>query len=264
MKADSSKISGIVGTLAIHVLLLLLLLTVIMRVPAHQNESGMEVMLGDVSLAKGSQEDYRLTEVKIIQPEITPTPEAIETTAPAVPEEPIIAQEMEETVVIETAEQIEARKRAEAEKKAAEAAAAAMANAFGKSTEMTAKGTSEQMTQAGTEGFTTGNSESASKASESGRGKANVDGWDVVGDLPLPIIENIPYTATVMIDITIDSQGNVIEKKLHLRNPTNTTDNSLINAALAAAGRTKFSLIKKDDIAPVETRGNIVYYFILK
>lgn len=264
MKADSSKITGLVATVVIHALVVLLLLTVVMQAPAHPDESGMEVTLGDVDLAKGAQEDYRLTEVKTIQPEIAPTPEAIENTAPPVPEEPIIAQETEETVVIETAEQIEARKKAEAEKKAADAAAAAMANAFGKSSEMTAKGSAEQTAQAGTQGAVIGNPESASKASEAGKGHANVDGWDVLGELPLPVVDNVPFTATVMIDITIDSQGNVIEKSLHRGKPTNTADSKLINAALAAASKAKFTLTKKDDIAPVESRGNIIYYFILK
>ena len=257
MKANSSKITGIVGTLAIHALLLLLLLTVIMQAPAHQNESGMEVTLGDVSQAKGSQEDYRLTEVKTIQPEITPTPEAIETTAPAVPEEPIIAQEMEETVVIETAEQIEARKRAEAEKKAAEAAAAAMANAFGKSTEMTAKGTSEQTAQAGAQGAVTGNIESAS-ASGSGRyGTWDLGDRTLEGELPQPT-ENVQDEGTVVVAIVVNPAGEVISANISLR--TKTSNPQLRQAAINAAKKAKFNAVDETE----NQTGSITYYFKLQ
>lgn len=257
MKVDSSKITGIVGTLVIHALLLLMLLTVIMRVPAHLSESGMEVTLGDVSLAKGTQEDYRFTEVKTIQPEITPTPEAIENTAPPVPEEPIISQETEETVVIETAEQIEARKRAEAEKKAAEAAAAAMANAFGKSTEMTAKGSTEQAAQAGTQGAVTGNAESVS-ASGSGRyGTWDLGDRTLEGELPKPT-ENVQDEGTVVVAITVNPAGEVISATISLR--TKTSNPQLRQAAINAAKKARFNAVEETE----NQIGSITYYFKLQ
>ncbi len=256
MKADSSKITGLVATVVIHALVVLLLLTVVMQAPAHPDESGMEVTLGDVELAKGAQEDYRLTEVKTIQPEIAPTPEAIENTAPPVPEEPIIAQETEETVVIETAEQIEARKKAEAEKKAAEAAAAAMANAFGKSSEMTAKGSAEQTAQAGTQGAVIGNPESAS-ASRSGKyGTYDLGDRTLEGELPKPT-ENVQDVGTVVVAIVVNPAGEVISANISLR--TKTSNPQLRQAALNAAKKARFNAVDETD----DMKGSITYYFTL-
>jgi len=256
VKADSSKITGLVATVVIHALVVLLLLTVVMQAPAHPDESGMEVTLGDVDLAKGAQEDYRLTEVKTIQPEIAPTPEAIENTAPPVPEEPIIAQETEETVVIETAEQIEARKKAETEKKAAEAAAAAMANAFGKSSEMTAKGSAEQTAQAGTQGAVIGNPESAS-ASRSGKyGTYDLGDRTLEGELPKPT-ENVQDVGTVVVAIVVNPAGEVISANISLR--TKTSNPQLRQAALNAAKKARFNAVDETD----DMKGSITYYFTL-
>ena len=257
MKADSSKITGIAGTLVIHALLLLLLLKVVMQAPEHLNESGMEVTLGDVSLAQGTQEDYRLTEVKAIQPEMNPTPEAIETTAPPVPEEPVIAQETEETVVIETAEQIEARKRAEAEKKAAEAAAAAMANAFGKSSEMTAKGTEEIKVQAGTQGSVTGNVESVSTSGSGRYGTYDLGNRTLEGTLPKPT-ENVQDEGTVVVAIVVNPAGDVIAANISLR--TKTSNPQLHQAALNAAKKARFNSVQETE----NQTGSITYYFKLQ
>ncbi len=256
MKADSSKITGLVATVVIHALVVLLLLTVVMQAPAHPDESGMEVTLGDVDLAKGAQEDYRLTEVKTIQPEIAPTPEAIENTAPPVPEEPIIAQETEETVVIETAEQIEARKKAEAEKKAADAAAAAMANAFGKSSEMTAKGSAEQTAQAGTQGAVIGNPESASASGSRRYGTWDLSGRTLEGELPKPT-ENVQDEGTVVVAIVVNPAGEVISANISLR--TKTSNPQLRQAALNAAKKARFNAVDETD----NKIGSITYYFTL-
>lgn len=257
MKADSSKITGIVATIVIHALVVLLLFTVVMQVPAHPDESGMEVTIGDVNLAKGTLEDYRLTEVNAIQPQDAPTPDAIETTAPPVPEEPIIAQETEETVVIETAEQIEARKRAEAEKKAAEAAAAAMANAFGKSTEMTAKGTSETIAQAGTQGSVTGNAESASTSGSGRYGTYDLGNRTLEGALPKPT-ENVQDEGTVVVAIVVNPAGDVISANISLR--TKTSNPQLRQAALNAAKKARFNAVEEIE----NQTGSITYYFKLQ
>jgi len=257
VKADSSKITGIVATIAIHAVVVLVLFSVVMRVPAHPDESGMEVTLGDVNLAKGAQEDYRLTEVETIQPEHSPTPEAIQNTAPVVPEEPLIAQETEETVVIETAEQIEARKRAEAEKAAAEAAAAAMANAFGKSNEMTAKGNAEQVASAGTQGSVTGNAESASMSGSGRYGTYDLGNRQLEGALPKPS-ENVQDEGTVVVAIVVNPDGEVVSANISLR--TKTSNPQLRQAALNAAKKAKFNAVDETE----NQTGSITYYFKLQ
>ena len=47
-----SKITGIIGTLAVHVLVVVLLLLLNMVMPEKQEEGGVPVMLGDTELAQ--------------------------------------------------------------------------------------------------------------------------------------------------------------------------------------------------------------------
>ncbi len=68
-----SKITGIIGTLAVHVLVVALLLLLNMVMPEKQEEGGVPVMLGDTELAQGSSDPYNMTEVDIL-----PATEAVE------------------------------------------------------------------------------------------------------------------------------------------------------------------------------------------
>lgn len=81
-----SKITGIVGTVVLHVLLLLFLLLSVLTRPEHQEESGVPVLLGDAEQAHGDADPYTLTEVEVVSP---PEPADPSPAAPAVPEPPV-------------------------------------------------------------------------------------------------------------------------------------------------------------------------------
>lgn len=93
-----SKIAGIVGTVAVHLIVLLLLFWLTLSRPAPQEEGGVPVMLGNAEVAAGDADPYTLTEVDVMpQPETAPAePERVE---PA-PEQPMITQNDEPSIQI--------------------------------------------------------------------------------------------------------------------------------------------------------------------
>lgn len=255
MKQDNAKIIGIIGTLVIHALAVLLLFLIVLHAPEQYEESGMEVMLGDVPQAKGDVASYRYTEVQTVQPEATPTPKVIENTAPP-KEEPIITQKTEETVAIKTPEKTEAEKQAEAEKKAAQTAATQMANAFGKSNKMEAQG-STTANNIGSQGAAEGNPASTSTSGNGVSGSYDLGGRGILGSLPTPT-ENVQDEGRVVVNITVDSEGNVVDATISLK--TTTTNTKLRDAATRAAKRAKFAPLAGAD----KQQGTITYTFKLR
>ena len=79
-----SKVTGIIGTAVLHVLLLLLLLLCGLARPELQEEGGVPVLLGDAVQAKGDADSYTLTEVDVLA---APEPaQSAPAPVPAVPE----------------------------------------------------------------------------------------------------------------------------------------------------------------------------------
>ena len=73
-----SKLTGIIGTLAVHVLVVVLLVLLRLAVPEKQEEGGVPVMMGNTDLAQGSSDPYTMTEVDVVsepQPETPSVPE---------------------------------------------------------------------------------------------------------------------------------------------------------------------------------------------
>lgn len=156
-----NKITGLVGTIVLHIILLILLWLIAIRRPQVQEEGGVPVMLGNTELSQGNADPYTLTDVDIMNEPEAPAPDVPEpeVVPPVETKEEIITQTEEETVAVpkkepkketkketprketpkketpkkevpkkETVkpkEKTEAEKRAEAEKAAAEKKAAA-------------------------------------------------------------------------------------------------------------------------------------------
>ena len=96
-----NKVTGLVGTIVLHVVLLLLLLLVAISKPKPQEEGGVPVMLGNMELAQGNADPYTLTDVDILDEPQLPS----EVSAPEpVPTPPVkaemITQEDEPTVAV--------------------------------------------------------------------------------------------------------------------------------------------------------------------
>lgn len=97
-----NKVTGLVGTIVLHIVLLLLLFLIVIRQPQLQEEGGVPVMLGNTVLSQGEADPYTLTDVDIMPEPEASTPEVAEPEAIPTPpaKEEIITQTEEETVAL--------------------------------------------------------------------------------------------------------------------------------------------------------------------
>lgn len=273
----NSRIQGIVGTLIVHLVILLILLFVFIHGTEVQEEGGVPVMLGNTELSQGDSDPYTLTEVDILnEPQMESVPE--QTSDVELSEQEMITQDVEETVAVtpqkkkdtakktekeqpkktvpeKTREQIEAEKKAAAEKAAAEAAAKKIAGAFGKGTTMGSKGSGT--TGKGIEGSPTGNGNVGKSTGVGGVGSWDLNGRSLNGSLPVPVY-NVQDEGRVVVTITVNPAGKVISTSINKR--TNTVNAALRRAAEEAARKATFNTISGVN----NQTGTITYYFKLR
>ena len=274
-----SKITGIAGTLIVHVIVIALLFWLGMDIPEKQEEGGVPVMMGNAELAQGSSDPYMMAEV-----DVAPQPEYSEpemTTPQPAPEQQMITQQDEPSFQVKEekpkpdkkvekpvekvpekkpdtkvekpkVEKTEAEKRAEAEKAAAEAAANKIAGAFGKGAQMGNKGsaTSGQ----GVQGKPDGNSTTGGMAD----GAFDLNGRSLgEGGLPVPVY-NVQEEGRVVVTIVVNPAGKVRSTSINKR--TNTVNPVLRKAAEDAARKARFNTVDGVD----NQSGTITYYFRLR
>lgn len=293
-----NKITGLIGTAVLHIILLILLLVIAISRPQVQEEGGVPVMLGNTELSQGNAGPYTLTDVDIMSEPEAPAPEVSEPEpVPSVDtKEEMITQTEEETVVVpkkepeketkketpkketpkkevpkkETVkpkEKTEAEKRAEAEKAAAEKKAAAERAAAEAAAKKIAgafgKGTQmgdkgSGTTGTGLEGSPTGNSSEGKSTGVGGYGTFDLNGRSL-GSGGLPMpVYNVQDEGRVVVTITVNPAGQVISTSINKR--TNTVNASLRKAAEEAARKARFNRV---DGVNNQT-GTITYYFKLK
>ena len=269
---NNEQIHGLVGTIIVHIILLLILLFVVIDKPLPVEEEGVPVVMGNIERAKGDA--YNYTEVKVAP---QPAPKSVTVKPTPSPADPLITQTDEETVTLNSAEekkkdapkkpektpeQLEQerkaqeaeRKRQEAERMAREANAK-IAGAFGKGTTMTDKGVSSE--GSGNEGSVAGNETTGAKTGVGGHGSFDLSGRQLVGSLPVPAY-NTQEEGRVVVTITVAPNGRVVNADINKR--TNTTSAALRQAALKAARQAVF-----DSVSTVNNQmGTITYYFQLK
>ena len=288
-----NKVTGLVGTIVLHVVLLLLLLLVAISKPKAQEEGGVPVMLGNMEMAQGNADPYTLTDVDVLDepqlpsevsvPEPVPTP-PVKTEMITQEDEPTVTVPKKETpkpkVKTETVkketpkkdpvkpkEKTEAEKRAEAERlaaekkaaeerAAAEAAAKRIAGAFGKGTQMGSKGTADS--GEGLQGSPTGNAAEGKSTGVGGYGTFDLNGRSLgPGGLPMPVY-NVQEEGRVVVTITVNPAGQVIHTSINKR--TNTANAALRKAAEDAAKKARFNTVSGVN----NQTGTITYYFKLK
>ena len=288
-----NKITGLVGTLVLHVILLVLLLLIAISKPKAQEEGGVPVMLGNMEMAQGNADPYTLTDVDILDEPQLPTEVSVPEPVPTPPvESEMITQEDEPTVAVpkketpkpapkkevvkkekpkkepvKPKEKTEAEKRAEAERlavekkaaeerAAAEAAAKRIAGAFGKGTQMGSKGTGTS--GEGIQGSPTGNAAEGQSTGVGGYGTFDLNGRSLgPGGLPRPIY-NVQEEGRVVVTITVNPAGQVIHTSINKR--TNTANAALRKAAEDAARKARFNSVSGVN----NQTGTITYYFKLK
>ena len=252
-------------TLLLHGGVIVLLLLLHLNKPVAQAESGVPVMLGNMG---NLDTDYEFTEVNSM-----PAPAPVSVPVPVAPQaEPNLTQNMEETVAIESGEKEETvtpteevrqptpeEIQAELERQAAQEAQNLMANAFGRSSSMQSNAPTETDTDVkGTPGSTEGNSSQGKPTGTGSYGTWDLGGRDMLGELPRPAYDGIQDEGRVVVTITVDPDGNVVDTRIN--NRTNTTNLQLRNAAEQAAKKTKFNAIGGEN----NQTGTITYYFKLK
>ena len=291
-----NKITGLVGTLVLHTILLILLFLIAIRTPKAQEEGGVPVMLGEVPASQGNVDPYTLTDVDIWEepeiptevaqsepvPEIetktemitqeeeptvavpkkeekpkpTPKKETVKKQPAKAKEQPVKPKEKTEAEKKAEAERLAAEKKKAEEKAAAEAAAKRVAGAFGKGTQIGSKGTGT--TGSGIEGSPTGNAAEGKSTGVGGYGTFDLNGRSLgSGGLPRPIY-NVQDEGRVVVTITVNPAGEVISTSINKR--TNTVNAALRKAAEDAARKARFNSV---DGVNNQT-GTITYYFKLK
>ena len=288
-----NKVTGLVGTLVLHAVLLVLLFLIAISKPKAQEEGGVPVMLGNMEMAQGNADPYTLTDVDILDEPQLPTEVSAPEPVPAPPvESEMITQEDEPTVAVpkketpkptpkkeavkkeapkkepvKPKEKTEAEKRAEAErlaaekkaaeeKAAAEAAAKRIAGAFGKGTQMGSKGNADSGN--GIQGNPTGNAAEGQTTGVGGYGTFDLNGRSLgPGGLPRPVY-NVQEEGRVVVTITVNPAGQVIQTSINKR--TNTVNAALRKAAEDAARKARFNAVGGVN----NQTGTITYYFKLK
>ena len=274
-----NKITGLVGTLVLHAIVLALLFLVAISKPKALEEGGVPVMLGNMEVAQGDADPYTLTDVDILDEPQLPTETSVPEPVPTPPvESEMITQEDEPTVAVpkketpkqepvKSNEKTEAEKRAEAErlaaekkaaeeKAAAEAVAKRIAGAFGKGIQMGSNGMGT--TAQGIQGSPIGNAAEGKSSGVGGYGTFDLNGRSLgPGGLPMPVY-NVQEEGRVVVTITVNPAGQVIQTSINKR--TNTANAALRKAAEDAARKARFNTVSGVN----NQTGTITYYFKLK
>ena len=265
MNLDKNDIIALIGTIASHLILFLVLSFIILKTFVPEDEGGVLVILGNVEIASGNMAPRgggATTTVDAVPvPAVTPVrtpPTATTTRTP--PREELITQNTEETIALENrrienerrqreeAERLERERQAAEERRIAEAQRqreqaiqSQVAGAFGAgNAESGSQGSGT--TGTGVEGSPFGNSNTGATEGVGGTGGSfNLGGRSIRGGgLPRPE-DRIAESGTIVINITVDPRGDVIHAEIG--RGTN-IDNPVMRAsALDAARRAKFNSI---------------------
>ncbi len=257
MKATKEQIYGWIGSVMFGgLLLLLLLLTVIKTIIPDQEEGGVLVNFGNIDEAAGTFEPFGTTDPQITASS-TPSSQA-----PSV--EDLVTQRHEESVALTEAQRKEAERRAEEEKnrRAEEQRRQNISNqvsgAFGAASSSPQSNSQGTGRGTGNQGSPQGNSDQGANTGVGGYGSFALNGRSLGAEgLPRPAYA-VQEGGSIVIDITVNSNGNVIEAKIG--KGTNIDNLSMRNSAIEAAKKAKFNRIEGSN----NQYGTITYRYELK
>jgi len=259
MTFKKSETYGLIGTVLMHVLIILCLVLFgfTQSKPVPTLDEGLTVNFGNIDEAEG-----------LFEPAGEPTnPESEAIPEPVVenkPEKALISQSHEPSVSLEDKKAKEVERAKQKEKqivKSQEQRAASIrnqaANAFGSAG---GKGNSQGTgSGVGNQGATNGDPKSNNYVGGgTGYGQFSLNGRNLNGGLPRPSF-SIQEEGTVVVRITVNPKGNVIATSISLKG-TNTDNSTLRNAALSAAKLARFNNIEGNQ----NQSGTITYHFRLK
>jgi TonB family protein len=274
-----SKYIGLIGTLIVHVAIILLLVLIGIAMPKKAEESGVPVMMGNVQDALGDFDPSSLVKVDVM-------PQVAETAPASVPdntgEEEVITQEDEQTVAIASKkdkkkdikkntetqirkktpaeiavdnQKLQQQQRVKEQQALAASTSKMVSGAFGKGARMGSRGTTKGT---GSQGVVTGNSSRGALSGIGGYGTYDLGGRSIgYGGLPRPVY-NVQEEGKVVVSITVNPAGEVIMTRISSK--TNTVSTVLRRAAEDAARKARFNSISGSN----NQVGTITYYFKLK
>ncbi|MGM9760709.1 MAG: cell envelope integrity protein TolA [Parabacteroides sp.] len=281
-KWNKDDITGLIGTLAFHALILLLLWSCVLRTRMPEEEGGILVNFGNVDASAGLFEPKYTGQELPVEDTTPPPPE----TQPEAPKEEMITQNIEESVSIdeekqkkeedrkkreeaekkrkeeaekERQRQIEAEKKrkAEEQRKKEQAIQNQVAGAFGiGSAEGNNQG--DAASGKGNQGSPFGNSDHGANEGIGGMGTFSLANRHIItGKVAEPAYTE-KEEGKIVIDIVVDTKGNVI--RADIGRGTTIDDASMRLKAIQAAKRNKFN-----EISGVNNQsGTITYHYKLK
>jgi TonB family protein len=272
MRFNKDDVIAFLVAVAVHLILLLLLWLSIMRTALPNEDSGILIDFGEMYASVGVNEPHYTErtpqrEVPPPQPKATTTSEELVTQSE---EETVYIpdkkkKETEDKAAVEKARQeAEAKRRAEDERlkrekeqqQQSENISNLASKAFGQSSAPEAQ-QGDQPAGTGNQGNPFGNADQGANTGTGGFGSFNLNGRSIgSGGLPRPAY-NSQQEGKVVINITVDPNGNVINA--NFGRGTNTDDADLRNSARDAALKAKFNKIKDNN----NQVGTITYNFKL-
>lgn len=282
MKVTKDDIYGILGSIAFHLAILLILWFTVLKTIVPQEDGGVLVNFGNVDAAAGIFEPQytgqELPQETTTPPPPEPTPQ-VET-----PKEELVTQDIEESVAIADAKKKEKEQRrkeeekkrkeqvekerilkqeaekkrlADEQRKKEQAISNKVAGAFGMGG---APGNSQGDAASGTgnQGSPFGNSDHGANEGVGGYGSFALNGRSIgAGGLPRPAY-TIQEEGRIVINITVDPRGKVIFAEIG--RGTNIDNSSMRKSALDAAKRATFNSISGAN----NQSGTITYLYKLK
>lgn len=288
MKWNKDDLYGVVGSVAFHAAILILLWFTVLKtdIPLEE-DGGILVNFGNVNAAAGTFEPKYTGEVP--QRTTPPPPPPAPTPKVEAPKEELVTQEHEESVAIAQAkkEQKEKKKKEEAQKKKEDQAKAEaekrkqaeaeqkkraeeeklkreqaiknkVAGAFGGGTSGTGSQGDSKSNETGNQGSPFGNSDHGANEGVGGYGSFALNGRNLgPGGLPRP-----EYTSQdegrIVVNITVNTQGDVIF--CEIGKGTNIDNATMRKGAMNAAKKAKFNSIGGNN----NQSGTITYRYVLR
>lgn len=252
MRLNKDDIYSLIGTVAFHGVILLILWFTVLKTEVPDEDGGVLVNFGNVDAAAGMFEP-KYTGQEPPQETTTPPPPVPEPQVET-PKQELITQDIEESVALE-----DAKKKNEEEKrrKKEQAISNKVAGAFGMGN---AEGNSQGDAESGTgnQGSPFGNSDHGANEGVGGYGSFNLNGRSIgAGGLPRPAY-TIQEEGRIVINITVDPKGNVIFAEVG--RGTNIDNASMRKSALDAARKAKFNSISGAN----NQSGTITYVYKFK
>lgn len=269
---DKDKRRGLIVSLTIHAVLLLLFFFFGLKYIVPPPEEGMLINFGtsETGLGQVESEPMQSTEeVRVPVEQVTPPPPSEST--PVVAEEEVVTQETEEEIAFkkekeakekaETERRIQEERKRQEEQRLREEQQRRMEELFAKAKAGAGKGGGEGDTKPG------GNQGSLDGVPNVPHGGKGGSGSGVSFDLggrkmvaPPKVVDRSQETGKVVVDITVDKYGKVVQAIPGGRGST-TTNTHLYNVARTAAMETKFDA---NPTAEVQQKGTMTFVFVLE